>query len=84
MSFSPSGNSDNVPDHRGASWAGACWRANRLDLAGDRHRPEFFWELSLGIWLLVKGFSSTALAALDRQGDQATVSSPALDATELF
>ncbi|WP_210528547.1 DUF4386 domain-containing protein [Rubellimicrobium arenae] len=26
--------------------------------------PEFFWELSLGIWLLVKGFSPTALAAL--------------------
>ena len=27
--------------------------------------PEFFWELSLGIWLLVKGFNPVALAALD-------------------
>jgi hypothetical protein len=27
--------------------------------------PEFFWELSLGIWLLVKGFSPTALAELN-------------------
>lgn len=27
--------------------------------------PEFFWELSLGIWLLVKGFNPGALAALE-------------------
>jgi hypothetical protein len=27
--------------------------------------PEFFWELSLGVWLLVKGFSPAALAALN-------------------
>lgn len=27
--------------------------------------PEFFWELLLGIWLLVRGFSPAALAALD-------------------
>ena len=27
--------------------------------------PEFFWELLLGIWLLVKGFNPVALAALD-------------------
>lgn len=26
--------------------------------------PEFFWELSLGIWLLVKGFNPAALTAL--------------------
>ena len=26
--------------------------------------PEFFWELSLGCWLLVKGFNPAALAAL--------------------
>jgi hypothetical protein len=26
--------------------------------------PEFFWELLLGIWLLVKGFNPSALAAL--------------------
>ncbi len=26
--------------------------------------PEFFWELSLGLWLLVKGFNPSALAAL--------------------
>ena len=28
--------------------------------------PEFFWELSLGLWLLVKGFNPAALAALDQ------------------
>jgi Domain of unknown function (DUF4386) len=28
--------------------------------------PEFFWELSLGVWLLVKGFDHKALAALDQ------------------
>lgn len=27
--------------------------------------PEFFWELSLGIWLLVKGFSASALSELE-------------------
>lgn len=27
--------------------------------------PEFFWELSLGLWLLVRGFDPAALAALD-------------------
>lgn len=27
--------------------------------------PEFFWELILGVWLLVRGFSPAALAALD-------------------
>jgi hypothetical protein len=27
--------------------------------------PEFFWELTLGIWLLVRGFSPSALVALD-------------------
>ena len=26
--------------------------------------PEFFWELSLGIWLMVKGFNPSAVAAL--------------------
>ena len=26
--------------------------------------PEFFWELSLGIWLIVKGFNRSALASL--------------------
>jgi hypothetical protein len=29
--------------------------------------PEFFWELSLGIWLLVRGFNRKALAELDTQ-----------------
>ncbi len=29
--------------------------------------PEFFWELLLGIWLLVRGFNPTALAAVDAQ-----------------
>lgn len=27
--------------------------------------PEFFWELSLGVWLLVKGFNPAALAAVN-------------------
>lgn len=27
--------------------------------------PEFFWELSLGIWLLVKGFDANALTELE-------------------
>jgi hypothetical protein len=27
--------------------------------------PEFFWELSLGVWLLMRGFDRTALAALN-------------------
>lgn len=27
--------------------------------------PEFIWELSLGVWLLVRGFNVPALAALD-------------------
>lgn len=26
--------------------------------------PEFFWELSLGVWLLLKGFNTSALEAL--------------------
>lgn len=30
--------------------------------------PEFFWELSLGIWLLVKGFDPAATAALNKPG----------------
>jgi uncharacterized protein DUF4386 len=28
--------------------------------------PEFLWELSLGIWLIVKGFNPSALARLQR------------------
>lgn len=27
--------------------------------------PEFFWELLLGLWLLIRGFSGKAVAALD-------------------
>jgi Domain of unknown function (DUF4386) len=26
--------------------------------------PEFFWELSLGIWLIVKGYNPSALSRL--------------------
>ena len=29
--------------------------------------PEFFWELSLGVWLLLKGFRPAALAALEKR-----------------
>lgn len=31
--------------------------------------PEFFWELSLGIWLIVKGFNPSALASLSANPD---------------
>jgi hypothetical protein len=31
--------------------------------------PEFFWELSLGIWLIVKGFNPSALASLSTNPD---------------
>jgi hypothetical protein len=31
--------------------------------------PEFLWELSLGIWLIVKGFNPSALAALASDSD---------------
>jgi hypothetical protein len=34
--------------------------------------PEFIWELSLGIWLIVKGFNPTALASLFTNPDYAT------------
>jgi hypothetical protein len=27
--------------------------------------PEFLWELSLGIWLIVRGFNPTAIARLE-------------------
>jgi hypothetical protein len=32
--------------------------------AGIATIPEFFWELSLGIWLIVKGFNPSALASM--------------------
>ncbi len=31
--------------------------------------PEFLWELSLGIWLIVKGFNSSAVASLSTNPD---------------
>ncbi len=31
--------------------------------------PEFFWELSLGIWLIVKGFNPSALASMSADPD---------------
>jgi hypothetical protein len=31
--------------------------------------PEFLWELSLGIWLIVKGFNPSALASLSTNPD---------------
>ena len=39
--------------------AGSVWQAIATI-------PEFFWELSLGIWLIVKGFNPSALASLLR------------------
>ena len=35
--------------------------------------PEFFWELSLGIWLIVKGFDPSALAVLASGPDNSDV-----------
>jgi gamma-glutamyltranspeptidase len=29
--------------------------------------PEFFWELSLGIWLIVRGFNPSVIASLLRE-----------------
>jgi hypothetical protein len=29
--------------------------------------PEALWELSLGIWLIVRGFNPSALARLERE-----------------
>ncbi len=29
--------------------------------------PEFLWELSLGIWLIVRGFNPSAIARLQRE-----------------
>ena len=44
--------------------------------------PEFVWELSLGIWLIVKGFNSSALASLFADPDDVVlnggVSQPAV------
>ena len=31
--------------------------------------PEFIWELSLGIWLIVKGFNPAAVASLSTDPD---------------
>jgi hypothetical protein len=36
--------------------------------------PEFFWELSLGIWLIVKGFNPSALASLSTNPDDGVLS----------
>ena len=35
--------------------------------------PEFFWELSLGVWLIVKGFNPSALAALASDSDRTDI-----------
>lgn len=34
--------------------------------------PEFLWELTLGIWLLVRGFTPSAVTALERSGAAST------------
>ena len=31
--------------------------------------PEFFWELGLGLWLLIRGFRPSALAEIGRRAD---------------
>jgi hypothetical protein len=42
--------------------AGSVWQAIATI-------PEFLWELSLGIWLIVKGFNSSAVASLSADPD---------------
>jgi hypothetical protein len=42
--------------------AGSVWQAISTI-------PEFLWELSLGIWLIVKGFNPSALASLSSKPD---------------
>jgi len=42
--------------------AGSVWQAIATI-------PEFVWELSLGIWLIVKGFNSSALASMPTNPD---------------
>jgi hypothetical protein len=39
-------------------------------LGGIMVVPEFIWELSLGIWLIVKGFNPSALASLSTTPDE--------------
>ncbi|MBK8085430.1 MAG: DUF4386 domain-containing protein [Devosia sp.] len=34
--------------------------------------PEFLWELTLGIWLLVRGFTPSAVTSLERSGAAST------------
>ena len=40
--------------------------------------PEFFWELSLGIYLIVKGFKPSPITAGDAEPVVVDVESPAL------
>jgi hypothetical protein len=43
--------------------------------------PEFLWELSLGIWLIVKGFNASAVASLStdlNDGGSTGVEQPAV------
>jgi hypothetical protein len=43
--------------------------------------PEFLWELSLGIWLIAKGFNPSALASMSTNpddGDLTGVHQPAV------
>ena len=42
--------------------AGSVWQ-------GIATIPEFFWELSIGIWLIVKGFNTSAVASLSADTD---------------
>jgi hypothetical protein len=38
-------------------------------LGGIMVVPEFVWELSLGVWLIVKGFNPSAVASLSTSPD---------------
>jgi hypothetical protein len=39
--------------------------------------PEFIWELSLGIYLIVKGFKPSPILAMDMRPIAAPISAPA-------
>lgn len=53
----------------GAIEPGSTWQAVAT-------MPEFFWELSLGIWLTVRGFNPAALAKLGFVAGSDTTSAP--------
>jgi hypothetical protein len=57
----------------------ATWESAMPDVSGTEYRtaakaPEFVWELSLGIYLMVKGFKASGIERL--QVDRRAVPTP--------